>query len=100
MVELFGVRRGQMQNMHSQNGTTYMQYLVPTRGLLGFRSQFMRATGGLGQMHTLFHGYEPLSGPIPGRQFGSLVAWEAGFASPYALTHSQARGTFFIDAES
>ncbi len=96
VVELLGARRGIMQNMSSDSGTTYLQYLVPTRGLLGFRSQFLRATSGLGQMHTLFHGYGPLAGPIPGRQFGSLVAWENGIASQYALTHTQARGTFFI----
>jgi GTP-binding protein len=51
-------------------------------------------------MHTLFHGYSPLAGPIPGRQFGSLVAWEAGVASAYAMTHSQARGTFFIEPKA
>ncbi|NDJ77402.1 MAG: translational GTPase TypA [Chloroflexi bacterium] len=96
VVELLGARRGQMQDMHSHNGTTYLKYLVPTRGLLGFRSQFMRATSGMGQINTLFYDYQPLAGPVPGRQFGSLVAWEQGVATPYALTHSQARGTFFI----
>jgi GTP-binding protein len=97
VVELLGVRRGKMQNIESWNGTTYMEYLVPTRGLLGFRSQFLRATGGLGQLHTIYHGYEPLAGSVPRRQFGSLVAWEAGTASNYAMTHMQARGTFFIE---
>ena len=96
VVELIGGRRGQMQDIHNQNGMVYMEFLVPTRGLLGFRSQFMRATGGLGQMHSLYHGYAPLAGSIPGRQFGSLVAWEMGIASEYAMTHTQARGTFFI----
>ncbi len=96
VVELLGVRRGQMQEMSTHNGTTYLRYLVPTRGLLGFRSQFMRATSGLGTLNTLFHGYAPLAGPIPGRQFGSLVAWERAVATAYALTHTQARGTFFI----
>ncbi|MCC6798782.1 MAG: translational GTPase TypA, partial [Anaerolineae bacterium] len=96
VVELLGVRRGLMQEMSSTHGTTYLRYLVPTRGLLGFRSNFMRATSGLGTLNTLFYGYEPLAGPIPGRQFGSLVAWERAIATNYALTHSQARGTFFI----
>jgi GTP-binding protein len=96
VVELLGVRRGQMQTIHNQNGMVYMTFLVPTRGLLGFRSQFMRATGGLGNMYSLFHGYRPLAGPVPTRQFGSLVAWEMGVASEYALTHAQSRGTFFI----
>lgn len=97
VVELLGARRGQMVDMRSQNATTYLKYLVPTRGLLGFRSNFMRATSGMGQINSLFHSYAPLSGPIPGRQFGSLVAWEYGIASAYALTHTQARGTFFIE---
>ena len=96
VVELLGARRGQMVDMRSYNGTTYLKYLAPTRGLLGFRAHFMRATSGLGQISTLFHGYAPLAGPIPRRQFGSLVAWEAGTASNYALTHAQSRGTFFI----
>jgi GTP-binding protein len=96
VVELLGVRRGQMQDIHNQNGMVYMTFVVPTRGLLGFRSQFLRATGGLGQMYSIFHGYGPLAGPVPTRQFGSLVAWEMGVASEYALTHAQSRGTFFI----
>jgi GTP-binding protein len=97
VMELLGVRRGQMRDLQSRNGTAYLQYLTPTRGLLGFRSQFLRATGGMGQLHMLYHGYAPLAGPIPRRQFGSLVAWEAGIAAAYALTHTQARGTFFIE---
>jgi GTP-binding protein len=96
VVELLGVRRGQMHDMRSHNETSYLKYLVPTRGLLGFRSHFLRATGGLGQLNTLYYGYGALAGPIPGRQFGSLVAWEPGIASMYAMTHAQSRGTFFI----
>ncbi|HEX3054025.1 MAG TPA: translational GTPase TypA [Aggregatilineaceae bacterium] len=96
VVELLGVRRGQMIDMRSLNGMTYLKYIVPTRGLLGFRSQFMRSTGGLGQINSLYYAYDKLAGPIPGRQFGSLVAWEQANATAYALTHSQARGTFFI----
>lgn len=97
VVELLGSRRGRMIDMRSESGTTYMRYLVPTRGLLGFRSQFMTATGGMGQLHSIFYGYEPFTGPIPGRQFGSLVAWESGVATPYAMVHAQSRGTFFIE---
>ncbi|NDJ62900.1 MAG: translational GTPase TypA [Chloroflexi bacterium] len=97
VVELLGARRGQMVDMRSEAGTTFIEYLVPTRGLLGFRTRFMTATAGMGQIHSLFHGYEPLTGPIPGRQFGSLVAWEDGAASTYALTAVQQRGTFFIE---
>ncbi len=97
IFELIGARRGQLLDMQSENGTTYLRYLVPTRFLLGFQSQFVRATGGLGQFNTLFHGYAPvLPGDPPRRQFGSLVAFETGTAVNYAMTHLQQRGTFFI----
>jgi GTP-binding protein len=97
VVELLGVRRGKMIDIRSENGTTFLQYIVPTRGLLGFRSRFLTATGGMGQIHSLFHGYELLAGTIPTRQFGSLVAWEAGQATPYAMVATQSRGTFLIE---
>ncbi|GIL14040.1 MAG: translational GTPase TypA [Chloroflexi bacterium] len=96
VVELLGTRRGVMTNMHSDSGTTYLTYVVPTRGMLGFRSHFLRATSGLGQMHSLHYGYQPMAGDIPGRQFGSLVAIEAGPTTAYALVNVQQRGTFFI----
>jgi GTP-binding protein len=96
IVELIGERRGQMQDMRTENGTTYIEYLVPTRGLLGFRSQLMRSTSGMGQLHSLFHSYQPLAGSIPGRRFGSLVAMDPGTATAYSLVSLQQRGTFFI----
>jgi len=96
IVEMMGERRGQMQNMHSDNGTTYMSYLTPTRGLLGFRSQFLRATSGMGQVSSVFHSYAPVSGEVPGRRFGSLVAMEMGTATGYAIINAQSRGAFFI----
>jgi GTP-binding protein len=96
VVELLGARRGQMHDMRAEHGTTYLKYLVPTRGLLGFRAHFMTATSGMGQIHSIFHGYSPLSGPVPGRQYGSLVAWEAGPASSYGLENAQERGAMFV----
>lgn len=96
VVELLGARRGQMIDMTTESSMTFLKYLVPTRALLGFRSQFMRSTSGLGQMHSIFHGYEPVSGPTPSRQFGSLVAWEAGMATSYGLQNAQERGSLFI----
>jgi GTP-binding protein len=96
IVELLGERRGQMQDMRTENGTTYIEYLVPTRGLLGFRAHLMRATSGMGQLHSIFHSYQPVSGEVPGRRFGSLVAMEPGTATAYALVNLQQRGTFFI----
>ncbi len=97
VVELLGTRRGQMIDMRSESGTTYLKYLVPTRGMLGFRPHFMRATGGMGQVNSLHHGYDPLAGEIPSRQFGSLVAAEGGPATAYAMVALQQRGTFFIE---
>lgn len=96
VVELLGGRRGKMIDMRTESGTTYLKYLVPTRGLLGFRSHFMTATSGMGQIHSLFYGYEPVAGAIPGRQFGSLVAFDKGMSTAYAMEALQARGTFFI----
>ncbi len=96
VVELLGVRRGQMLDMSSEHGTTFLKYLVPTRGLLGFRARFMTATSGMGTIHSLYYGAEPLAGPIPGRQFGSLVAFEDGTAVAYGLDNAQLRGSLFI----
>jgi GTP-binding protein len=98
VFELMGVRRATMVNMFSENGTTFIEYKVPTRFLIGFQSQFMRATSGMGQLHSLFLGYEPVvSGEPPSRQFGSLVADQAGEATAYAMAYLQQRGTFFIE---
>jgi GTP-binding protein len=96
VIELLGARRGEMINMHSENGTTYLKYKAPTRGLLGFRARFLTATSGMGQMNSLFHGYEPPVGEIMGRQFGSLVAYEHGVTTSYGLDNAQLRGTLFI----
>lgn len=85
-----------MQDMRSEHGTTYIEYLIPTRGLLGFRSHFMRATSGMGQMSSIFHSYEPIAGSVPGRRFGSLVSMEFGSVTTYALVNAQARGVFFV----
>jgi GTP-binding protein len=96
VVEMLGGRRGIMTDMRSESGTTYINYRVPTRGMLGFRPHFMRATSGMGQIHSLHAGYEPMAGEIAGRQFGSLVASELGVSTAYAMVNVQQRGTFFI----
>lgn len=99
VFEMMGSRKGKMLNMRNQHGTTYLTYLAPTRFLLGFQPQFLRATSGMGQFHSLFYDYEPVIKELPPqRSFGSLVAMEMGTATGYALSHLQARGTFFIDA--
>ncbi len=98
VLEMMGERKAEMTNMKSENGTTFLTYIVPTRFLIGFQSHFMRATSGMGQFNTLFHEYKPiLKAEPPQRQFGSLVAMEQGTAMAYALTHLQARGIFFVE---
>ena len=101
VFEMMGNRKGDLQNMMSENGTTFLTYLAPTRMLVGFHSRFIRATSGMGQYHTLFHSYQPKqSGEPPQRQFGSLVASHPGMSTPYALTNLQARGSFFIPPQT
>ena len=94
-----GARRGLMINMrHGDGGIVYLQYKVPTRGLLGFRSDFLTLTRGTGIMHALFLGYEPLAGEINTREHGSLVAWEPGVTTGYGLKNAEERGSLFIGA--
>ena len=97
VVEMLGGRRGQMMEMHdSGQGTTRMVYIVPTRGLLGFRYQFLTSTRGAGIMNTIFHGYDELAGPMNSRSNGSIVAWEAGTTTAYALKSAEERGVLFV----
>jgi GTP-binding protein len=96
VVEMLGARRGQMMDMQDAGqGMTRMVYIAPTRGLLGFRYQFLTSTRGAGVMHTVFHGYDEMAGPMSTRTTGSLVAWEAGETTAYALKSAEERGTLF-----
>ena len=98
VVEMLGSRRGQMLDMrNSQDNTVQIKFLVPTRGLLGFRSHFLTATRGAGVMHTLFHDYLPVVGEINGRSTGSLVSWENGVTTTFGLKNAEERGTLFCD---
>jgi GTP-binding protein len=100
VVEMLGPRKGQMTNMrqgaNGSSGTVYFTFLVPTRGLLGFRQSFLTATRGMGIVHSIFYGYEPHMGTIKSRQTGSLVAWENGTSTSYSLFNAQERGKLFI----
>jgi GTP-binding protein len=97
VVEMLGVRRGLMTEMHDEGqGMTRMVFIAPTRGLLGFRYQFLTSTRGAGVMHTIFHGYDEMAGAMSTRTTGSLVAWEAGSSTAYALKNAEDRGTLFI----
>ena len=99
VVEMLGKRRGEMQEMHETgSGTVQMKYIVPTRGLLGFRQQFLTATKGTGILNTIFHAYLPMAGPISSRARGSLIAYESGTAVTYGLRAAEERGVLFIGA--
>jgi GTP-binding protein len=96
VVEMLGGRRGKMLDMQDTGtGSTRLIYLAPTRGLLGFRYQFLTATRGMGIMNTLFHDYLPMAGPMATRTNGSLVAWEPGEMVTYGLKAAEERGTLF-----
>jgi GTP-binding protein len=97
LVEMLGKRRGEMINMTNiSDGSVLITYHVPTRGLLGFRYQFLAVTRGMGVMNTLFYQYGPLTGQINSRPRGSLVAWEAGVATTFGLKNAEERGSLFI----
>ncbi len=97
VVEMLGARRGRMMDMQDTGqGTVRLVYIAPTRGLLGFRYQFLTATRGAGVMHTIFHGYDELAGTMSTRQTGSLVAMEAGDTTAYALENAEQRGVLFV----
>jgi GTP-binding protein len=98
VVEILGKRRGEMVDMiNGADGKITMTYHVPTRGLLGFRYQFLSATRGLGTLNALFYRYGPLAGSISSRSRGSLIAWESGVATTFGLKNAEERGTLFID---
>ncbi len=99
VVEMLGNRKGKMLNMQNNpDNTVHLQYLVPTRGLLGFRYQFLTITRGTGVLNSLFHGYFPYMGPITSRSSSSIVAWETGLTSTFGLKNAEERGVLFIGA--
>jgi GTP-binding protein len=97
VIENLGKRRGEMKNMLASGDNVRLEFLVPSRGLIGFRNEFMTQTRGTGILHHNLHSYEPYKGEISERSKGALVAMEAGDAVPYALFRLQDRGTFFIE---
>jgi GTP-binding protein len=98
VVEMLGTRRGQLLDMqNSQENSVFLKFLAPTRGLLGFRYQFLTATRGAGVMHTIFHDYLAMAGAITGRSTGSLVSWEPGVTTTYGLKNAEERGILFCD---
>ncbi len=97
VIEMLGQRKGRMENMADNNdGSTHLHYIVPTRGLLGFRYQFMTATHGMGVLNENFLEYAPYAGPIQGRLTNSIVAWETGSTTTYGLKNAEERGMLFV----
>jgi GTP-binding protein len=95
--QLVAIRRGKMMKMvHAGSGRVRLEFGVPSRGLIGFRSRFLPETRGTGVMNTLFDGWAPWHGPIQARANGAMVADREGVATPYAVFHLQERGTLFI----
>ena len=92
-----GSRRGELENMGTrEGGTTHLEFKIPARGLIGYRSEFMTDTNGNGIMNNLFSGYEPFKGEIETRERGSIVAHETGESTAYGLFNTQDRGRLFI----
>jgi GTP-binding protein len=99
VVEMLGSRRGKMLDMlNMPDNTVHIRYLVPTRGILGFRYQFLTATHGTGVMNSIFDSYGPMAGPIVSRTTSSVVAWETGTTFTFGLKNAEERATLFIGA--
>ncbi|MEY2777955.1 MAG: translational GTPase TypA, partial [Actinomycetota bacterium] len=97
VTQLLGLRKGRMEQMTNHgSGWVRMEYLVPARGLIGFRTEFLTETRGTGLMHHVFDRYEPWHGEVKTRANGSLVADRAGAATAYAAFSVQERGALFI----
>jgi GTP-binding protein len=98
ITQLLAVRKGRMEQMTNHGtGWVRMEFLVPARGLIGFRTEFLTDTRGTGIAHHVFEGYEPWAGEIRSRATGSLVADRAGAATSYAMTNLQERGVLFVE---
>jgi GTP-binding protein len=98
VMEALAQRKGRMVSMESFPGRSVLTYVVPSRGLFGYRSQFLSDTRGEGILHRTVRGYEPFSGELPRRSVGAIVASEPGRTTTYALFHIQERSTLFLGA--
>jgi GTP-binding protein len=98
VTEAISSRKGRMENLRNNgNGRVDIEFLIPSRGLIGFRSQFQILTKGSGVINTLFEGYEPWYGPIPQRSTGALVSDRGGKVTTYACLSMADRGELFVD---
>ncbi len=98
VMEKLGSRKAELQSMHPSGSRMKIEFLIPARGLFGYKSEFLTDTKGEGVMSSVFHEYQPYKGDIPRRNSGSLVCFETGDAVTYGLYNAQERGTLFIGA--
>ena len=97
VMQKIGSRKGELENMGTrEGGSTHLEFRIPARGLIGYRSEFMTDTNGNGIMNNLFAGYEPFKGEIKTRERGSIVVHETGETSAYGLWNTQDRGRMFV----
>ncbi len=98
VIEKLGPRKAEMTAMNAMDGINRLEFVIPARGLIGFRNEFLTDTRGTGVMNHTFHGYGPYKGPIPGRKNGVLIAMETDETITYSLFNLQGRGSLFIGA--
>ncbi len=96
VMQKLGLRRGEFQDMNTENGITYLEFIISTKGLFGYRSEFITDTKGLGIINSTFYHYAEDNGYLFEREQGSLVSFESGVSNLYGLTNAQDRGTLFI----
>ena len=97
VTQLLALRKGRMtQTVNHGTGRIRLEYLVPSRGLIGFRSLFMTETRGEGLLNTMFEGWDPYAGPLLRRKNGAIVSDRKGVTTPYALFNLQPRGKLFV----
>ena len=96
VMENLGLRKAELQSMHELAGYLRLEFKIPARGLIGFRSQFMTETKGNGIMNHVFSGYEPFKGEMSGRTRGSLIAFEPGETCAYGINNAQEHGVMFV----
>ncbi len=96
VIEQIGNRKGTMTDMRVERGTAYLEFLIPTRGLIGFRNQFLTSTKGQGIMNSIFEKYDEYKGEFESNPHGSLVSTETGITRTYGLMNAEGRGELFI----
>ena len=98
VMEKLGTRKAELQSMHPSGSRMRLEFLIPSRGLFGYKSEFLTDTKGEGVISSVFDSYQPFKGDIPRRNTGSLVSFETGEAVTYGLYNAQERGSLFIGA--